>query len=412
MDCERRVGLRIRIAMLFVGVISVTCSPTSAPPPPPPKTTCIRVPAAYPTIQAGIDAAVDGDTILIAYGTYRGAGNTNLDPLGKAIIITGAGDPDSTIIDCGLEGEERTNGFFIRRGEGNETAIERLTITGAGAPSGAWGSAVRCRHASPRIMYCVIRGNEGCVVYLRYSSAYLFGCRIDQNVSRGQDPAIYCLESAPKLQACEIVSNLIWQKPAVLCEKGCIELDGCVLEHNVNARGDGGAIGLERSTAWVHGTTIARNVCGVGSGGAVALNNGSSLNLYRSTMAENMAGYSGGAVMAYGFDIVAIRVSIIWGNCAPEYSAIEAAPASTVEIAASAIDTSRVGGGGQFVYEGQIVTADPMFCHAAGCGSAVESNYNLQPESPCAGEPRMGSLWVGCEEAVRWPPDREGSGGR
>lgn len=35
----------------------------------------LRVPAEYATIQAAVDASVDGDVVLIADGVYTGAGN-------------------------------------------------------------------------------------------------------------------------------------------------------------------------------------------------------------------------------------------------------------------------------------------------------------------------------------------------
>ncbi len=45
----------------------------------------IHVPGDQLNIQAGIDAAVDGDIVLLADGTYTGVGNYNIDFSGKSI---------------------------------------------------------------------------------------------------------------------------------------------------------------------------------------------------------------------------------------------------------------------------------------------------------------------------------------
>jgi hypothetical protein len=39
----------------------------------------INVPGDLPTIQAGIDAASDGDMVMVADGNHKGIGNKNLD---------------------------------------------------------------------------------------------------------------------------------------------------------------------------------------------------------------------------------------------------------------------------------------------------------------------------------------------
>src|SRR5437763_1278627 len=60
----------------------------------------LTVPAAFPTIQAALNAAASGDTVLVANGVYSGPGNVNLDFNGKAITLRSAGGRDACVIDC------------------------------------------------------------------------------------------------------------------------------------------------------------------------------------------------------------------------------------------------------------------------------------------------------------------------
>src|SRR5438552_19079403 len=60
----------------------------------------IHVPAAQATIQGAINVANNGDTVLVAPGTYY----ENINFNGKAVTVTSSGGPSVTIIDGGQNG--------------------------------------------------------------------------------------------------------------------------------------------------------------------------------------------------------------------------------------------------------------------------------------------------------------------
>ena len=168
----------------------------------------INVPADYTTIQAAVDAAGNGDEILVAPGTYTGIGSEVVNALGKAITIKASGTPEETIID----GQGVRVGVKCGSGEGADTIIEGFTITGGSGDkntSGSGGGIFCDDNSSPTISGCTISNNTagsgGGISCDDNSSPTISGCTISNNTA-GSGGGISCDDnSSPTISGCEII---------------------------------------------------------------------------------------------------------------------------------------------------------------------------------------------------------------
>lgn len=187
----------------------------------------IHVPADQPTIQAAINAASNGDIVLVAPGTYF----ENINFSGKAITVRSSGGANVTTIDGGNAGSVVT----IDSGEALTTVLHGFTIQHGNASFD--GGGVYISSASPTITGSLITGNVACNggagIAVEFSSALVQSNNISNNSGPGCD-----LTGAGML-----VGGF-----------GAAQIIGNVIKNNTTISGDGGGIAINAA-----GTPTLRN---------------------------------------------------------------------------------------------------------------------------------------------------------
>lgn len=236
----------------------------------------INVPFDYPTIQQAVDAAGEGDTVVIAPGRYTGWGNFGVDLYDKRITVRGAEPSDpaivaATVVDC----DYTAGGFSVSFSEDGNRAIEGLTVING------YGSGIFWEGRG-RISNCVVSnccGEKGGGIYIRGNlpistpGPTVSKCVIKGNSAtgwRGGGGGIYCEGAYATIIDCEIAGNYAVSSGGGIYSRGAPTITRCVIRDNradgTGSIGGGGGIYCRIGSSWITDCVIENNRAVSGGG--------------------------------------------------------------------------------------------------------------------------------------------------
>jgi len=360
----------------------------------------------FPTIQAAIDSATDGDVIELADGTFTGTGNRDIDDRGKAITVRSESrDPATCTINCEGSEDDPHRGFLFLTGEEYGSVLEAVQITNghaAGDLPDCWGGGIYCYYSAPKIDNCLFSGNWaeiGGGAFLDRSSAKLTRCRFSEN-SAHRAGGLYCeLCPAPVLEDCVFVRNTADICGAMQCDgDGHVSLTRCFFSDNDGGMAAGGLL-LTSSGASITWCTFSRNQAWDG-GGAVVLDH-SSPDIASCTLFGNAAPH-GTVYCSFGSSPTITKCIFAFGEDGP---AIECRPDdSSPQLDCCDIFGNEVGDWTGYIADqnGLVgnISLDPLLCDPDNDDLAVASDSPCAPFSPPNLQCDLIGAWpVGCGPA-------------
>ena len=321
------------------------------------------VPTDHATIQSGIDAAEDGDTVLAADGIYKGDGNVNIDFKGKKITVKSENGPEATVIDC--EATPNTRGFIFHNEETHDSVLDGFTIKNGRHDL---GGGISCNTASPTIRNCIISWNTslakefhaqgGGGIYCFNSDAIILECTITNNtaestfgggvffegesirdgvvlretasqpqliqstISENDGAGIYIFHTVGvEVRDCTVTKNSHGGFVCNFFSRGGTHISNSIISHNTGGgvevseysilkvtdcliknnigKTGGGIFCSPTSVLIVSNCIIAENIATVSGGGIAVISTRGNANITNCTISRNTANERGGGVYAF-----------------------------------------------------------------------------------------------------------------
>ena len=286
--------------MILVAVAFITVSAT-----------IINVPDDYETIQEGIAASSDGDTVLVQPGFYQehvGFNGHNI-VLGSLFLTT---EDTAYIAETRISGDSSGTVVSFSAGEDTSAVLTGFTIENGADQS---GGGIYCGNSSsPTIMSNIIMDNHaipytGGGIWCRASKPRIIGNIIRDNTAESGGGGISLLDSNPL-----IMDNVIFFNSGGTHGGGilCVQSNPVILNNNIysNYAPHGGGIGCTDSYPFITGNIINGNVADYAGGISFA---GSDAILKNNVVFSNLAVTQGGGINCHESNPL-IENNIIYGN--------------------------------------------------------------------------------------------------
>lgn len=412
----------------------------------------LHVPQNYNTIQDAINAANNGDTVMVAPGTYP----ENLNFLGKAITVMSSDGPEVTIVD----GQQAESVVRFLNKEGNDSVLEGFTLTNGKGSTGQ-GNGILIIASSPVIQDNVIKENHdgtkgggifyevgspvirnnailqniaflGGGIYGRADHAEIRGNVIAANLAYSGGGAYFSIDSH-----CHFEGNIVrentadqggglhcyWNNNEVMitgneffsntaisggglfcCLKTKATLSGNYIHHNT-ATDFGGGVFCNDASPEIHNNILAWN--GAKSGGGIACNVNASPLVVNNSLYGNIAIDSGGGLYCYHPTTHPVVVNtILWNNDAPLGPEIRLGNGTYPSELTISYSDVKGGQASVFVDPGSVlqwgagmIDAHPLFLdplkddfhipYPSPCRDAGTNEADNLPETDFEGDPRI-----------------------
>lgn len=326
----------------------------------------IHVPDDSSTIQAGINGASGGDTVLVDRGLYY----ERINFLGKEILVASnfifdqdTSTIDSTIIDADIEilgsGDTGSVVCFIS-GEDTTSEITGFTIrNGSGLRFGeySFGGGIVCFSSCPRISHSKIVNN---------SAHY------------GGGICCYEGESSPLIEGNRLIENQAAIGGAILCERSSpLIIDNLLL--NNHATNKGGAIFFKICSPTIINNHIERNTTD-GPGGGIRGHSGSLIFL-ENRIIQNNCVTEGGGLSCSGLISAQIGNNLFYKNTAQNGGGIYSYNCSSFVFNNTLVENSSTHTGGGILCSGSVyhpIIVNNIICLSPS-GEGIRCENNSSP---------------------------------